>query len=86
MHEGRDLDELSHCLARFYPGEDRLFSAICWERRWRSPVWFALRLVVDHVFHQRTGELGHCREAWRRERAERAQAGELPERLRVAGL
>lgn len=83
MHDGRDEDELSMCLARFVTGENRLFSAICYERRWTSLSWFALHWVVNRHFYRLRGERGHCRAAWRRERVE---AGELPERLRAAGL
>ncbi|PJN94728.1 hypothetical protein CNY89_12750 [Amaricoccus sp. HAR-UPW-R2A-40] len=83
MHDGRDEDELSRCLCRFVTGQDRMFSAVCWERRWTSPRWFALRIIVDGHFYRLRGERGHCRAAWRREMGE---AGELPDRLRAAGL
>lgn len=83
MHDGRDEDELSMCLCRFVTGENRMFSAVCWERRWTSLQWFALRLIVDAHFRSIRGEVGHCRSAWRRERAE---AAPMVERLRMAGL
>lgn len=70
-------------LCRFVTGENRMFSAVCWERRWTSLRWFALRLIVDGHFRRLRGERGHCRAAWRREMAE---AGEVVDRLRVAGL
>ena len=83
MIDGKCEDELSVQLCRFVAGENRMFSSVCWERRWASPRWFVLRLLVDHHFYRLRGEVGHCRSAWRREMAE---AGELPERLRAAGL
>lgn len=83
MIDGRDEDDLSRCLARFVAGENRLFSALCWERRWTGPRWFALRIIVDLHFWESRGERGHCRAAWARERAEMA---DLPGRLRRAGL
>lgn len=83
MVEGHDEDALSRCLCRFVTGEDRLFSAACWERRWTSIRWFSLRLIVDAHFRQLRGERGHCRRAWDRERL---AAGDLPDRLRFAGL
>jgi len=83
MDDDRDEDELSRCLARFVTGEDRLFSAICYERRWRALQWLALWLVVDQHFRRLRGERGHCRAAWRREIAE---AAPMPDRARLAGL
>ena len=55
MHDGRDEDELSMCLARFVTGENRLFSAVCWERRWTSLSWFALHWVVNRHFYRLHG-------------------------------
>ena len=81
--DGKCEDELSRQLARFVTGENRMFSAVCWERRWTSLRWFALRLIVDGHFRRLRGERGHCRAAWRREMAE---AGEVVDRLRAAGL
>lgn len=83
MHDGRDEDELSRCLARFVTGEDRLFSAICYERRWSSLNWAALHWVVNCHFYRLRDERNHCRSAWRRERAE---AAPMPDRARMAGL
>lgn len=34
MIDGKCEDDLSIQLCRFVTGETRLFSAICWERRW----------------------------------------------------
>lgn len=80
--DGECLDDLSRQLCRFVAGEDRLLSAVCWERRWRGLFWFALRLIVDAHFYQRRGERHHCRSAARREGGNRA----APDRLRFAGL
>lgn len=78
-----DEDALSRVLARFYCREDRLFSALCHERRWTSPKWFFLCAIVDQHFRRVRGERGHCRAAYLRERAETA---DLPDRARLAGL
>jgi len=78
-----DHDELSRVLCRFYLGEDRLFSAVCHERRLTSLRWAALRWLVDDHFRRTRGERHHCRAAFHRERAERA---DLDQRARLAGL
>lgn len=83
MIDGCGEDELSRQLCRFVTGEDRMFSSVCYERRWSALQWFALWLVVDQHFRRLRGERHHCREAWRRERVE---AGEMVARLRWAGL
>lgn len=81
--DGKCEDKMSMQLSRFVCGENRLLSAVCWERRWTSPFWFTLRLVVDSFFYKRRKEVGHCKAAYRREQAESAP---LPDRLRYAGL
>jgi hypothetical protein len=82
MLDGVCEDEMSRQLARFFVGEDRLFSAVCHERRWTSVKWFALAWIVDSHFLRKRGERQHCRNAYLRERA--SQAGTV-ERCRAAG-
>jgi len=83
MHDGCQEDELSRSLCRFVTGESRMFSAVCYERRWASLKWCALHLIVNHHFYRLRGERRHCESAYRREMAE---AAPLPDRLRYAGL
>lgn len=63
-----DEDALSRTLARFFTGEDRLFSAICYERRWSAFRWWFLHRLVNRHFWRLRRERHHCRRAWERER------------------
>lgn len=79
-----DEDDLSRILSGFFCGDDsELFSSRCYRLRWTSIKWFALHWIVNDHFWRKRQERGHCRAAWLRERAERA---EPPDRARMAGL
>jgi len=77
-------DDLSRRLNEFYGGSaDELFSSRCYRLRFTSLKWFLLWRIVDQHFARARGERHHCRAAFHRERAERA---DLDQRARLAGL